>query len=240
MGEHTFGAYADLLQTLGQSGMPHFLEGGQAVNLWADVFLERKPQLAELAPFTSKDCDVCASHQLFQAIAHDHLLPGTLIKSTSPLDGQLGILQLQNPPRVIDFLPSVFGLSKGELERAFRRVIIVSGVCVLDPLYLFKGKCHNFIELPQGGRQDQRHLNMLKHIVPAHFERATERACQNHIAERELISELKLFLAFDKDRAIRQATSRLECKLIDLAPTKLLSACGLAKVEHFIATQIDA
>jgi hypothetical protein len=61
MDEYTFGAYADLLQTLGQSGMPHFPEGRQAVNLWADVFLERKPELAELAPFTSKDCDVCAS-----------------------------------------------------------------------------------------------------------------------------------------------------------------------------------
>ena len=237
-GQHAAEAFVEQLQVLAKSGHPHFLEGGQAVNVWAEVYSPRVPALAELSPFTSKDCDVWASYGLFQALEHDQLLPGKLIKSDSPLDGQLGILQLQAPPRIIDFLQSVYGLNESELQRATRRMLVVSGVHVLDPLYLFKGKCHNFIDLDQAGRQDRRHLEILKLVIPMHLDSALEQACKNTISERDLINEIKLLLNFKKDSRVREALVKQDCTLFDLLPVGRLARCRLAKVEHFAFTQL--
>lgn len=236
--QHAAEAFVEQLQILARSGHAHFLEGGQAVNVWAEVYSSRLPALAALSPFTSKDCDVWASYGMFQALEHDQLLPGKLIKSDSPLDGQLGILQLEAPPRIIDFLQSVYGLKEDELQRATKRMLVVAGIHVLDPLYLFKGKCHNFIDLDQAGRQDRRHLEILKLVLPIHLDGAVDQACQEAISERELINEIKFLLSFKKDDRVRAALVKLGCTLVDLLPVDRLYQCGLAKVEQFAASQL--
>ena len=50
--------FADELSALEAAGHRHFLEGGQAVNIWASVYLKSSPKLEDLRPFTSKDCDL--------------------------------------------------------------------------------------------------------------------------------------------------------------------------------------
>ena len=236
--QHAAEAFVEQLQILARSGHPHFLEGGQAVNVWAEVYSPRLPALSDLSPFTSKDCDVWTSYEMFQALEKERLLPGRLIKSDSPLDGQLGILQLQAPPRIIDFLQSVYGLNEDELQRARKRMLVVLGIHVLDPLYLFKGKCHNFIDLNQAGRQDLRHLEILKLVIPMHLDSALERACENAISQRELINEIKLLLSFKKDDRVRDVLVALDCKLSDLLPLDRLNSCGLEKVERFVSSQL--
>ena len=115
---------------------------------------------------------------------------------------------------------------------------MVQGVHLLDPLYLFKGKCHNYIDLNQTGRQDQRHVRILALVVPAYLKAITERACAGKISERELLNELKLFLNFRKDSQIRSALELLGYNLMDLIPVDLLANCELPKVRHFASTQL--
>lgn len=50
------------------------LVGGQAVNLWALVFLNDEPELKKCRPFTSKDCDVVASTEWTRKIADQYRL----------------------------------------------------------------------------------------------------------------------------------------------------------------------
>ena len=38
-------------------GKPYVIIGGQAVNYWAETYLEKEPGLAQWLPFTSKDID---------------------------------------------------------------------------------------------------------------------------------------------------------------------------------------
>lgn len=38
-----------------------------------------------------------------------------------------------------------------------------------EPLLLFVGKCHSFLNIPQGGRLDEKHIRMLRHILPYYF-----------------------------------------------------------------------
>ncbi|MEI6655411.1 MAG: hypothetical protein WCP45_11625 [Verrucomicrobiota bacterium] len=52
--------YVTFLKELGETNAPYFLEGGQAVNFWAEFYSarERADGLDAYLPFTSKDCDI--------------------------------------------------------------------------------------------------------------------------------------------------------------------------------------
>lgn len=56
--------YLGVLQSLADEGCSYFLEGGQAVNFWAEYFTLRDGGvigLEKYQPFTSKDCDLWVS-----------------------------------------------------------------------------------------------------------------------------------------------------------------------------------
>ncbi len=46
-----------VFQTRDESGQPHIIIGGQAVNYWAETLLPAEPELARFLPFVSKDID---------------------------------------------------------------------------------------------------------------------------------------------------------------------------------------
>lgn len=148
--------YLGVLQSLTDDGCSYFLEGGKAVNFWAEYFTLREGGVIELEkyqPFTSKDCDLWVSMAAF-----DHFqakIDGKLKNGTSPADGQLAVFTTcGEPPLKIDLMSGVFGIPPADIGRLEKRALEVRGVRLLDPLFLFKGKCHNLVKLPQGGRQD--------------------------------------------------------------------------------------
>lgn len=126
------GDFAPSLRRIEESRLDYFLEGGQAVNIWAEVYSAAAPGVAELAPFTSKDCDLWVGLELFRHI--ERILPGgTLTKASDPSQGQLGIFTTDDhPPRVIDLFDGVFGLNREELNRARERSFTVDGVRLID------------------------------------------------------------------------------------------------------------
>ena len=101
-------AYLEYLGSLRSSGASYFLEGGQAVNFWAE-YVDSRVQgqpLSPLRPFTSKDCDIWVNSDTWEKLKRDPQLR----QGSSPADGQLGILTLsEDPPRVVDVLSSVYG-----------------------------------------------------------------------------------------------------------------------------------
>ena len=134
--ESGYEVYLEYLGLLRTSGASYFLEGGQAVNFWAeyiDSHAQGRP-LSPLRPFTSKDCDIWVSADTWEKLKHDPLLR----KGSSPADGQLGILTLSDdPPRVVDVLSSVYGIAVSEYPRLLVRALDDGQMRVLDPLYLF-------------------------------------------------------------------------------------------------------
>lgn len=69
--------YVAFLQELGGTNEPHFLEGGQAVNFWAEFYTARNRAagLHEFLPFTSKDCDIwigwaALKYQIQRGVVH--------------------------------------------------------------------------------------------------------------------------------------------------------------------------
>ena len=104
---------------------------------------------------------------------------------------------------------------------------------MLDPLFLFKGKCHNLAKLPQEGRQDLKHLMMLGLILPAYLKELLAEVGIGELDERQLLNEIKLLLQMGRDGWVRQALRKAELTLAEMIPIESLRSCGLKKIESF-------
>jgi hypothetical protein len=58
---------ADYWDVLSDPAQP-LIVGGQAVNLWAEVYTPSEPALQEFQPFTSKDADIFGNRELAQVL----------------------------------------------------------------------------------------------------------------------------------------------------------------------------
>lgn len=231
--------YLGVLKSLTDEGCSYFLEGGQAVNFRAEYFTLREGgviALEKFQPFTSKDCDLWVS---VAALKHfEAKLDGQLKKGTSPADGQLAVFTTRGkPPLKIDLMSGVFGISPADIGRLEKRALVVRGIRLLDPLFLFKGKCHNLIKLPQADRQDLKHLRMPGLILPAYLEELLEEVRTGGLDERQLLKEVKLLLQMGKDGWVRQALKKVELALAELIPIEILRSCGFEKIERFVGSK---
>jgi len=201
-------AYKDYLESLRESGEEYFLEGGQAVNYWAEFFDTRSQgtALRAMRPFTSKDCDIWVSCKTWEKLKKNPALR----KSSSPVDGQLGILTLsQDPPRVVDMLQTVYGIDVNEYPRLVQRVTDDGSIRVIDPLYLFRSKCHCLLGLPQADRQDERHVRILALILPEYLTMLIDDADGGNIPDRALLKEIKLLRRIASSAVCRRCLALL-------------------------------
>lgn len=237
---HEIGEYLALLHELSQAGVQHFLEGGQAVNFWAEYIAakEQGEMLSQLRPFTSKDCDLWVSHAAFRYF-ETRKSGSTLVKGKSPADGQLAIYRFQTSrspePLVVDLLTHVYGIPHTALQRVLARVVTVGNVSVIDPISLFQSKCHCLVGLDQSGRQDEHHVRILHALMPGHFRDALTDALTGQVVERALINEVKFLQKVLKQNLVRTALAALELNPEEMIPAEDLAHCGLGKVQNFAA-----
>jgi hypothetical protein len=121
--------YLAFLQDLDKAKEPYFLEGGQAVNFWAEYYsaTAKVKGLQKFTPFTSKDCDIwigTAAMRHLQSKAS-----GRLLKGKSPADGQIGIFTIEGDiPKTIDLMSGVYGINPDENERLRQRAHRFNGI----------------------------------------------------------------------------------------------------------------
>jgi hypothetical protein len=138
--------------------------GGHAVNLWASFYAARDdPELAQFAPFTSKDADI---------FLRDSALASAIAASASwefhgnpePRSPVLGILVMQRGTvsLQVDVLRSVTGLSDDDLA-ATESITFEDGkfYSVPAPDVMLKAKLANLRQHKQEDRQDERHVRIL-------------------------------------------------------------------------------
>lgn len=228
----TPGDYAGSLQKLAASKLPHFLVGGQAVNAWAEFFHEGTRSLQRFLPYTSKDCDLWVAKETLDRIAQ--ILDGRLIRAKDPADVQVGVFFPRcHPTRGIDLLGHIHGIRLSEMPAVCGRPLQLNGMLVMDPIYLFKAKCHNLVELSQARRNDEKHLLMLRDILPAFFTFLIRECHAGELNERTLLKNIKLLRDLSKDPITKRGLARLGFKNDDLLPISALQHSGLLRVEHF-------
>jgi hypothetical protein len=230
--------YLEFLQSFLARCPAQFLFGGQAVNFWADYF-DRKgdaKELHALRPFTSKDCDIWVSPQAWNEIQKAER--DRLVRGTSPIDGQLGILTLQQSPlRMVDLMSGVYGIRHEELARLCERAPVFNGIKVIDPICLFRSKCHCLLGLDQSDRQDARHVRMLALILPEYLSLLIDDIDSENLSDRALLKEIKLLKKILGTHACRRALAQLEIDPDSLIPWSKLKTCGLETLAAYARTQ---
>lgn len=179
--------FASSLRKIEASQLDYFVEGGQAVNIRAEVYSAAAPEVTEFAPLTSKDCDLWVGRDL-QAV-----------RAGSPgWQAEQGIGPGSGPARHLHHqrsttpghrpLDGVYGLSRDEVNRAKERSLVVDGIRLIDPLLLLKAKCHNLAKLPnQGERNDAKHLGIKPPPnVPAKHTEFIDHLLKNNLSEEDL------------------------------------------------------
>lgn len=140
--------------------LPAVLVGGQALNFWAEEYVDTEPQLRPQLPLTSKDIDFQGDHDAAKACAKR--IGGTAV--VKPIfRRQAGVVRFVDQKgfvREIDFIPDVGGLKCSEVERS--AIPVEHGgvhVSVMSPVLCFVSRSYNVIRLrddydnPQGNQQ---------------------------------------------------------------------------------------
>jgi hypothetical protein len=124
------------------------------------------------------------------------------------------------------------------LPRLMERALVIGEIRVIDPIFLFQSKCCCLVGLDQIGRQDEKHVQMLTLVLPAHFEGLLGEANGGRLTQRALVNELKLLKRILKLQKVRQALQNIGTDPATLFPATQLRSCGLTTVESFAHTAL--
>lgn len=170
--------------------------GGQAVNFWADRYVADQTQLLVHRPFSSRDLDLLGSiANAYRLAAETH---ATLQKPRRGLASPVvANVQIETGAviRSVQFLKSLRGVTNREIDLnavpfALRGVEIL----VADPITMLKAKLRNLADLDQRGRNDLKHVEMLRSCVPAFLQRELTAADETDAAARHCLRTLQRIL----------------------------------------------
>ncbi|RYD31921.1 MAG: hypothetical protein EOP85_22260 [Verrucomicrobiaceae bacterium] len=141
----------------------------------------------------------------------------------------------------MDILSSVYGIEVQQYPRLLERALDDGTLKVIDPLYLFLSKCHCVMNLPQAGRQDERHVRMLSLILPEYFVLLIgEAESGEELTPRDLIQGIKLLKKFAATSVCRRAMSSLEIDATSLIPWDRLIRSSSGVLARFGESQAPA
>ncbi len=159
----------DRLQTAGFQGV---LVGGHSVNYWAHHYRQPTAEWDALLPYTSEDIDFLGGRA--EALICKKLFGGksNLNDGTDP-SPQAGVILAPIGGQIIrfDIITSIIGVDSFDAKKnaliAQDKLNPHSTLRVQNPLHCLIGKTAALAQLPQGGRQDGKHLKLSILIVHA-------------------------------------------------------------------------
>ncbi len=168
--------------------------GGQAVNIWAELYAPAVPALTELAPFTSKDADIYGTRALAETLAHR---AGWEVKTVTERNSvAVAILTKKIDGRdtlVVEVLSEINGLTADDLTKD-EIVTLAAGRTyrIPAPPVLLKAKLYNLASLVGLDRpQDLRQTRMLMLIVPQYFNELHAEQREGKITVENLIGAVR-------------------------------------------------
>jgi hypothetical protein len=134
-------------------------------------------------------------------------------------------------------MSTVYGIPFRDHPRLLERVIDDGNIKVIDPIFLFRSKCHCLLGLDQSDRQDERHVRMLALILPEYLSLLIDAIDTEKLGERAILKEIKLLNKILGTHACRRALARLEIDPNALIPWSKLETCGLETLSAFASAK---
>jgi hypothetical protein len=222
------------IEILSAQGSP--LIGGQAVNLWATLFQRDCPEIRNLAPFVSRDCDLLGDRntlvKLTKVTGVDHT--ATRAGSASPVVGHLVLKNSNGQELLIEVLHAVRGLTPKDIKIGKLHVEHDGKkIFTLSPIAMLKGKIANARELPQKSRQDVHHIKILILCVAHYISIAVERCKKATMRDRELVNILGVCWDVITSEVAREVAQEHSIDFIKCFPQSLRDL-NSPKVNNFL------
>lgn len=192
------GSFAAALALRNPGGRPYVLIGGQAVNFWAERYLEDEPALRKFAPFTSRDIDYFGGKadveymagQLKRKPVYPYWRAMTALAGTIPL-------QLEAHDTVIEVVRLVPGVDAERVEKsALPSSFLGHELRVIFPVHLLICKAHLARTIDQINRQDVFHLKVMLLCVRSFLAESLQQVEAGAITVRDWLNIVKDLLAF--------------------------------------------
>lgn len=215
--------------------------GGQAVNLWAEIYVSTQAGLQEFEPFTSKDADVYGDRALAE-ILHQRTgwscqffdeprQPGVALLTKSEASG--------TAPLRVEVLRAVYGVNVDDLNRNQVRQIRPGELYRIPaPFVLLKAKLANVAHLSVEKRpQDLKHARMLIPISHAYLLELHAAVGRPDMSERNFLGAIAYATDVIRSPDARTVAERHGLDLAAIFP-RSLAASPHEKIRRFAEHQL--
>jgi hypothetical protein len=202
------------------------LVGGQAVNLWASIYLPDPKGIR----YGSADLDVLSSERVLSELA---ALPDWNYKRR-PLvafgDIRDAVMDQKTPGGKklhVEILKTVKGLEKADLNAVVDVTSNEVAYRVLDPVVMLKAKAHNITSFTQDGpepRQDVPHFRLLSKVVPAYLRDVHEEARLGAFPTATVEKTLRTLFKTMQDKKIAGVFNREKIGPDELVPAEFANS----------------
>jgi hypothetical protein len=213
--------------------------GGQAVNAWALAYLNRiGEKLRAFAPFTSKDLDLYGPLKILEDLGKKYGVPVKLSPPRLPGLGHVIIPSAESPLKV-ELLHGVKGIRKIETQNAVILNIDGKAIRVLDAISCLKAKISNAADLDQVGRQDVKHVQIMKICAREYAKDLITEGNQGRITERLAVNYLENLLETVTSREAQKVEQKWRVPLGNVFPLETIRQSTMGKIKNFIHYQLE-
>jgi hypothetical protein len=215
--------------------------GGQAVNLWAEIYTAVEPDLGPFEPFTSKDADIHGNRELAAIL---HRRTGWICRFfDEPRQSAVAMLVKPaasgEPSLTVEILRTVYGVNAEDLSRnQIRETRPGEAYRLPDPFVLLKAKLANVAHLSVEKRpQDLKHVRMLLPICRAYLLEMHAVIGRPDMTERNFLGAINYVTEVIQSRDAKTVAERHGLDLGSIFPRSLDNSSH-EKVCHFAAQQL--
>jgi hypothetical protein len=228
----SFGQFEIIFDLRDADGKPYILIGGQAVNYWAEKFLNAEPELIEWLPFTSSDIDYYGNRDDVSRVAAGLGLPAYFPpgRGVTALSGTVPF-KIDGLPAYIEMVRLVPGLASNKIQSwavAARRG--KNEIRVLDPVSLLVCKINLALTVDQKQRRDVEHLRILVICVRAFLRETLQGVTKGELPARGWLGAVERVLKLGESAIGKKAAHKFDLNWTDALPEKEIAASKLPLV----------
>lgn len=232
--------FSEILKVRDAAGKPYILIGGQAVNYWAERYLEREPQLKSLGPFTSADIDFNGTAADVRRIAEQlALTPAYPPKVMMTALAGVIPLRIGDEPSNIEIVRRVPGISAELDDFAIEAKWGDKNIRVLNPISLLASKLELVATVAQDQRHDVLHLKILTPCVRAFLEQVLEQVERQEIPARDWLGLANQALKLTGDHRAEKIGHKHQIDWREILPLGAISKSQNEKIKRFREQQVE-